>query len=587
MFTTKQKELISKPKVEVAPAKEEKKKKNAFIEGSKKRAATTTALGNHAVKLTTTDNDFVDQFAKATIYKSPRTYAEIDKDMRLLWSQDPEKTVKLSLYLRMITRVVQVAGMNTEETQRGQGLKHEGIVRMIWLEVNHPATFYKNLPLLVAVGGWKDIFQMLSFDIQYNGWKEKKLDWFEIGHYVLAGLEDPTQSELIKKYLPRISSDKECNTLEAQARNIIGKYICSLMFDSKNIHKTFDPTSKVSDGWNYKRYRKLKAEGTAHEWQQLISQKRLADLNFDKVHGRALSKLVSSKFLKNNKLTEKYAAWIASKPVAKYTGFVYELFLPVGQGKNMISSHVESHVIDTINKQFLGLVETAKNGMKEGDAKLIAVIDTSASMSSLVQGTQATAHTVAKCMALYFSYLLEGTFADHYLEFSDETIMRTWKGKTPVDKICADNSSITRGTNFQSVGEHFVKILRSGVPEADFPTGIICISDGCFNPVNFKAANQTNFHALKSALSSGGFSKKYVDNFKVILWDVPNSYYSKKGHQAFEDFADCPGLFHIGGLDGAAIAFITGTINQTKVVSNSEELFEAAMDQEVLNLVEV
>ena len=86
---------------------------------------------------------------------------------------------------------------------------------------------------------------------------------------------------------------------------------------------------------------------------------------------------------------------------------------------------------------------------------------------------------------------------------------------------------------------------------------------------------------------SYGFSQKYVDNFKVILWDIPNGYYGGKSQTAFEEFADCPNLFHISGLDGSAVAFITGVEGQITTPKNSEELFLAAMNQEVLNMLEV
>jgi hypothetical protein len=44
---------------------------------------------------------------------------------------------------------------------------------------------------------------------------------------------------------------------------------------------------------------------------------------------------VSSKFLANQKLESKYENWIASKPIAKFTGFVHELFKNVGFGNTL------------------------------------------------------------------------------------------------------------------------------------------------------------------------------------------------------------------------------------------------------------
>lgn len=554
---------------------------NAFVAASQKKAtaqrkrnATTTSLGNGAVKVTTTDNDFVDDFGKVTNYKTPRTFAEISKTMQLLWSQNKEMTVKLLFYIRMITRqVVLPNGTKTQDTQRGQGLKHEGIFRMIWLAVNHPSTFWKNINVFISVGSWKDVITMLQYDLVYNGWEERTLEWDKFGQLILAGLENPNSAELIKKYLPQIKSSSNQKTVEAQADTMIAKWISSLLFGQK-LHQT--------TSYSYKQYRQLKTSGTAHDWQKAISQHNFLKINFNTIHGRALAQIVSGKFLKNAGLETSYQKWLETKPVARFTGFPYELFKPLGTSHyaNTLKPYQEM----TINKQFLGLIETAKKGMKQENS-LITVIDSSGSMTSNTPGTGLSAYSIAKSMALYFSYLLKGAFAEHFLEFSNETIFKTWKGSTPVEKFRNEKSEIVAGTNFLSVADHFGKMLRKGVPESDFPSGILCVSDGCFNSTG---NNKSNTKMLKQKLTGYGFSPEYVKNFKVILWDIPNSYYGKS-QTAFEDFADTPNLFHMSGLDPAAIAFITGTNRsaETGTPKNSEELLEAALNQEVLDLVTV
>jgi len=562
MFTAKKTSLFERPTSGASQTA-----KSPFIQAGMKKAATTTSLGNGAIKLTTTGNDFVDDFGKISNYKAPRTFAEISKTMQLLWSQSPLKTLCILFYIRMITRVVQFFdGSKTTVSQRGQGLKHEGIFRMMWVAINYPSSFWKNITLFISIGGWKDVITMLQYDLVYNGWKDRKLDWDKFGTLILAGLENPNTSELVKKYLPTIKSTKQCNTVESQADNLIGKWICSLLFGNKG----------EESGHTYKKYRKLKSSGTAHEWQQLISRKQLVRINFDTIHGRALAQLVSGKFLKNNQLETKYAEWIATKPVAKYTGYVYELFKGVNSANQLQKS--------TIDKQFLNLIEVAKNGMKEGDTGLIVVVDSSGSMSSNAIGTKVSAYEIAKSFALYFSYLLKGDFENTWLEFSHSTVMKQWKGTTPTDKYLNEHSRRTESTNFLSVADHFIKILEMGVKEADFPNGILCVSDGCFNN---SGHNKSETQALKQRLLKGGFSKKFVEDFKIILWDIPNVYYNSKGQTAFEDFADCPNLYHMSGLDGSAIAFLTGVEGQKIAPTNSEMLFEAAMNQECLNRIEV
>ena len=80
----------------------------------------------------------------------------------------------------------------------------------------------------------------------------------------------------------------------------------------------------------------------------------------------------------------------------------------------------------------------------------------------------------------------------------------------------------------------------------------------------------------------GGFSKEFVDNFKIVLWDIRNDYYGGRKSATFEEVADCPNFFYMSGLDPAGIAFLTGTSKMQSIPKTAEELFEAAMTQELL-----
>lgn len=543
---------------------------NAFVNAGMKKAAKTTSLGNGAVKFETTGNDFIDQFGKLTQYRAPRSYQEIDKDMRLLWGQNPEMTLKLSFFTRLITRKVQLwDGSKTNEVQRGQGLKHEGIVRMVWVAINHPDAFWLNIQAFISVGSWKDIFQMLAFDLEYNGWSGRKLNWNKFGNLILAGLENENSINLVKKYLPQIKSNSQCKTLTSQADNMIAKWVCSLVFGNKD------------GGSSYKQYRKLKTSGTAHEWQKLISKKLFDSINFDSVHGRALMQLVSGKFISNNGLEDRYEKWIAEKPIAKFTGYPYELLQPVKSGYDN-NLKLKKYQIDTINAQFKQLVETAKAGM-ETKTGFIVVGDTSSSMTSSVTGLKVSAYDVMKSLALFFSELLEGHFKNTWIEFNTKAVMHTWKGSTPVEKLQNDRSESYGSTNFQGVADLFVTILKTGVNESEFPTGIICLSDGCFDSTG---TNKTNRKEFLKRLKNGGFSDTFVDNFKIVLWDIPNGYYGKP-QTAFETYGDAPNMFYMSGLDGSTVSFLLGGGKSESTPKTANELFLAAMDQEVLNMVRI
>lgn len=543
---------------------------NAFIKEGMKVSHETTS-GNGALKYSTSGNDFVDDFASIAKYKEPRSFEEVSKTMQLLYSIDKVKAVKMAIFIRLITRKSQVMkdkGVETlEEVQRGQGLKNEGIMRMLWLALNHSNVFKVNLPLFIAAGSWKDVITMMNLDLQFHGWKDKKLDWTFFGKVIKAGLLNPGTSQLVRKYLPTIRTDAKCRTLESQADTLIGRWLAKQFFpeDEKFVA--------------YKKYRQLKSKGTAHKWQQLISKQMYNELNFDSIAGRALAQLVGSKFLKNHGLEAKYSEWIKAKPVAKFTGFVFELFKPLGNGYSL--RHIEDYKEATINAQFAQLVKTGKEGINTNSG-LLVVRDTSCSMTSQAVGCPMSSYDVAKSMALYFSEFLTGPFANSFAKFANTCTLQQWKGHTPVDKYLNDRCEAYGGTNFQSVIDLFIRLKNQGVPEKDFPTGILCVSDGEFNGCGTNTS--TNFQTAIRKLRKAGFSKEYVDNFKIILWDIPNSYYGKS-ETKFEDFADAPNFFYLSGYDPSSVAFIMEGKECKVTPRNAAELMETALDQELLNRV--
>lgn len=536
---------------------------NGFINAGLKNSALTRS-GNGAVKYSTTGNDFVDQFGVMGSYKQERSYSDISKDMSTLWASDPLNAVKFTVFMRTITRVVDLGdGKKTETVQRGSGLKHESIMRMIWLHVNHPDVFWKNINLFISAGSWRDVFEMLRYDLVYNGWKGRVLNWNNFGSLIMAGLENESTSELIKKYLPQIKAKSDCTTLESQANTIIGKWIANLIF-GKNA---------------YGQYRKLKSSGTAHEWQQLISKQLFDRVNFDSVHGRALALMVSGKFIANHNLESKYNSWIESKPVAKYTGYVHELMSTINRSN-------KPYQVKTINKQFAQLVETAKKNAKT-NTSMIVVRDTSGSMSSLARGTNVSCGDIGKALALFFSEMLpDGYFANSWIEFNSDAKMHDWKGSTPVEKWMNDRSNYIGTTDFLSVIKLFARIKNSGVNESEFPTGILCISDGEFNPAQL---GKTNVESARNMLRSAGFSEDYVKNFKIVLWNLQSGYYGETTGKKFETYGDVENVYYFSGYDGSIISFLTGQENKetTSTPKNAEELFASAMDQELLNMIEV
>lgn len=204
-------------------------------------------------------------------------------------------------------------------------------------------------------------------------------------------------------------------------------------------------------------------------------------------------------------------------------------------------------------------------------------------MTSKARGCNVSAYDIGKSMALYFSEFLTGPFANSFAEFADECKLHQWKGNTPVDKYINDRCEAYGGTNFQSVIDLFINLKQRGVKEEDFPTGLLLVSDGEFS--RYGTNNSTNFQTAIRRLKEAGFSEEYVKNFKLIMWDIPNDYYGSENAVKFEDFADAPNFFYMSGYDPSVVAFILGTGKSAP--KNAEELFLTAMNQELLNKLQV
>ena len=106
---------------------------NIFEKEMLKKEVETTS-GNGSIKLATSGNIFVDDFATIGNYRSLRDFDDIFATMDKLCNQDRIMALKLAVYIRIITRAPFFEGHKLG-IQRGQGLKHEYIGRL-WYFIN-------------------------------------------------------------------------------------------------------------------------------------------------------------------------------------------------------------------------------------------------------------------------------------------------------------------------------------------------------------------------------------------------------------------------------------------------------------------
>ena len=539
--------------------------------------ASFTLTENGAKTYVTTNSAIVDQFGKAGNYRG-RDIHDVFEDQKVLWDENEELALRFPFYLRMVTRKVKVnKNTETEKVQNGQGARDEAFKRLLWIAKNHEETFNKNIWILPLVGSWKDIWTLMYYDLSFGVNAINHEDMFDI---IKHGLSCETHVDLVKKFMPRIKSNKKCTTDWTMTTNKLAKEFAKYV------------------GITFVEYNLMKTTGTAHDFQKIICAREYDKLNWNLIPGRALNLLVSGKFLDNHNLTDSYVNWIESQPVAKFTGYVYELGKKYrealgGYYRFGPKTNVPIALKYTLNAQFKNLVETAR---KNGNIteNVLCALDTSSSMDTAVKGlTGINCSDIANSLAIFFSELNTGAFHNKIMMFDDKSYPYDFKKDTFCDKIKELPGVPCGGTNFQSVVDEMVKLRleHPEIPLEEWPTTLLVVSDMQFNPANnnWRSVRHqvTNYEYSVNTLKEV-FPEEFVDNMKFVWWDCAARY----GNTDYEANKDTEGAYFFSGFDGSVLSLL---LNE-EVVENEKverkkmtaaEMVQKALSQEILNFVEV
>lgn len=547
---------------------------NAFVKvATLDPTLTNVRTENGAISYATIGTALLDQFGKAGTARG-RDISTVWAEQSKLWADDPISALRFPFYLRMITRQTNVNGGKTEKVQRGQGAKDESFKRMLWIAKYHPETFYANLWLVPVVGSWKDLWVLMSMDKTL-----KREEFFKV---MAEGINNDDSRDLVKKYMPRIRATSRCKTEWAKQTNEDAKAFAKFA------------------GWTYENYRTFKATGKAHTFQTYMCSGMYNKIDWKTIPGKALLNLVSGKFLDAHGLTDGYIKWLKTQPVAKFNGYPFELGHKLGCDRWTLSKTPMVTKI-TVDKQFRGLIETAKkdNGGLKGN--ILCALDTSGSMTSPISGANGiTSYDVCVSLGVYFSELNEGAFHNVVAMFDDTSELLTLSGEFS-DKLLQIRSrrDAMGSTNFQSLIDLIVKTRRTH-PEIsleDFPKTLLVVSDMQFNPtssgywwtrnaVSYED-EKTNYEAAMSKLRQV-FPKEFVDDFKIVWW-----YCAGRETNDYPTNMENGGTYMVSGFDGSVISFILGgdaVVNPEtgeKVQKSMQEVVNEALSQEVLMLLRV
>ena len=528
---------------------------------------------NSAITFLTSGKAIIDQFAHAGTAMG-RPISQVFAEQAQLWIEDPESAVRFPFYLRLITRKVKVSEeKKTDAVQKGAGLRDEAFKRILWLAYNQPEVFNRNAWLLPVVGSWKDLWTLLLMDMD----NRNRIDKNFIFSIMAAGLDDETQCDLIRKYMPAIKANGKCKTDRAKTLNVLAKAFASFL------------------GLSVKEYRKMKASGTAHEFQKLICARAYADINWNSIPGRALTNLVSGKFLSNHGLTENYLKWVMSQPTVKFTGYVYELGMKLDamtRNMSMNQAPTRAAALYTINKQFDGLIELAKKDQGGIKGNVLCGLDTSGSMESAVEGVPGlTSYDVCVSLGIYFSELNTGAFHNVVAMFDNTSKVMKLSG-TFSEKWEAIRNATTAwgGTNFLSLVRLLADQRRKhpNLPESEFPQTLLVVSDMQFNRSggwSLRAERETTNQEEARNILREVFSEEFVKNFNFIWWYCASR--AGAGHDVPATM-DQGGNYMFSGFDGSIVTLLLGGDEQVKpdgTPLTMEEMVQKALSQEIFSFV--
>ena len=494
-----------------------------------------------------------DQFGKSANYNG-RDINDVFFDQGKIWNEDSLEALRFPFYLRMITRKTKISkDCETEKVQKGQGCRDEAFKRMLWIAENEPDAFYKNLWVLPIIGSWKDLWTLMYYDKVYD---INALNHDIIFSLINVGLKSDTHSELIKKYMPRIKSGGKCKTEWVKIANELAKEFANY------------------NRWSYKEYNHIKTSGTAHDFQKIICDGRYKDIDWNLIPGRALSKIVTDKFLTKHDIEDDFINWVNNNSTIKFTGYVYELLQRFNNGASCIEKVM-------INKQFDELVKKAsEDGNVSGN--VWCALDTSGSMTWEVKNG-VTAYDICVSLGIFLSTLNKGAFHKNVVMFDNKSTTLQLDGNfCEMAKQIKDASTAWGGTNFISIIEKMVEIRENNpdIPLEDYPDTILVVSDMQFNPVN--GNEETNYEAMKAMLYFA-FQSDFVDKMKFVWWQVTGRTNDVPAEMG-------AGQIFLSGYDPSIISLLLG--DEVKEIEkkrgtpiSTEESIALALSQEILAMV--
>jgi hypothetical protein len=353
------------------------------------------------------------------------------------------------------------------DVRGGQGERRLFKVIIKWLAKNYPDILKNNLELIPEYGRWDDLFILEGTKV----WN----DVLNILNNEFNQMLQQNTKSLACKWFPSI------NTSSKETRRL-AKILCEYFgISEKQYRQTLSRTREY--------IKIVERDMCSNNW---------SEINYSAVPSKA-SLIYKDAFLKHDK--ERYDQFISDvkKGKTKINASVTYPYEIVGK---ILYSNDESETLDVV-------WNSLPNYMESDQQNAIVVADVSGSMFGRPL-------TVSISLALYFAERNKGSFANHFITFSENPSLEKVIGNNIREKVRnLSKADWGMSTNLQSVFDLILNTaVKNKIPKNEMPDTIYIVSDMQFD-VACEDNKNTNFEKIQEEYSIHGY-----DRPNLIFWNV-------------------------------------------------------------------
>ena len=472
--------------------------------------------------------------AKQSLSGKMRQIQEVFADCEELWKSPinyqgtnltgPEAFLRFTCQLRTITRNLKLPNGNIIVPAIGDGMRNEFVLRLMWLIINHRATFMENILTFFNIGSARDWFELWRRLLQIRNDKGGMYLSNQFMTSRTLKMMEGEDKDMILKYMPTMATKSACNTIHKQANNIIASCLAKAIFvkDGKVWDEAIDPEHKgegfpLMNGVLFnpqarailqKNYRLLKKQSEGNVALRIVAslptteekEEKVKELEMVEIPSRLKYIWTHRRNKKDGKTFEERHGLVLSRP--------NRLFKLMTTFEDWHTPTVEER------SQF----EKALFIHEEGIPKMLTFCDVSdpnATVSNL------SFFTLCCLYSNIVNLGLRGTiFENELLTFNKGVFVHNVTGETLLDRI-TDSLPIQNelvDVNPPSLVKvaAFLKLVKQlDIDENTIPNKLLLIVNAS---IKIDEEEWNNFQKLLSE----SFSKEFVDKMEVVIWNPTN-----------------------------------------------------------------